>query len=59
MDHVRLDFGNMMAPLLARGVEPEALTGELAAAFTRAHGAVESARSAFWTYRMRRRRWAR
>jgi glucose-6-phosphate isomerase len=45
MDHVRLDFGNMMAPLLASGLEPEAFSGELAEGFTRAHGAVESARS--------------
>jgi glucose-6-phosphate isomerase len=46
MDDVRLDFGNMMAPLLTGGVDPGAFSGELAEAFARAHGAVESSRSA-------------
>jgi glucose-6-phosphate isomerase len=46
MDQVRLDFGNMMAPLLDGGVEPEAFSGPLTEAFARAHAAVESSRSA-------------
>jgi glucose-6-phosphate isomerase len=45
MDRVRLDFGNMMAPLLDGGVDPKAFSGGLTEAFARAYRAVEASRA--------------
>ena len=45
MTSIRLDYGNLMAPLLAGGVEPAAFTGELTDRFGAAHAAVEATRS--------------
>jgi glucose-6-phosphate isomerase len=45
MASVRLDFGNLMAPLLRNGVPAEALSGELARGFAAAHRAVEATRA--------------
>ncbi|HUF76580.1 MAG TPA: glucose-6-phosphate isomerase [Longimicrobiales bacterium] len=45
MDRVRLDFANMMAPLVEKGVEPAALSGELAERFAEAWRTVEASRA--------------
>ncbi|HSH76866.1 MAG TPA: glucose-6-phosphate isomerase [Longimicrobiales bacterium] len=45
MDGVRLDFGNLMAPGLEGGVDPQSFAGELSRTFAEAHGAVERLRS--------------
>ena len=46
MNSLRLDFGNIMAPALASGVEAAHFDGQMAAAFGQAHAAVEAQRSA-------------
>ena len=46
MDRVRLDFGNMMAPLVENGVEADHLSGELAERFAAAQRAVDASRAA-------------
>jgi glucose-6-phosphate isomerase len=46
MASTRLDFSNLMAPLLEGGVQPEAFSGELSRRFADAHRAVESSRAA-------------
>jgi glucose-6-phosphate isomerase len=45
VDRIRLDFGNMMAPRVAKGIEPDDLAGELATRFAEAHGVVEASRA--------------
>lgn len=45
MDRVRLDYSNFMATALDGGVDPDALSGEMADAFTSAHAAVEASHS--------------
>jgi len=46
MSSIRLDYGNLMAPLVEGGVDPEALSGELAERFADARGQVEASRAA-------------
>ena len=46
MNSLRFDFGKIMAPALASGVEAAHFDGELADAFGEAHAAVEAQRSA-------------
>jgi len=46
MEHVRFDFGNMMAPRVAGGIDPAALGGPLTEGFQRAHARFEARRSA-------------
>jgi len=44
MDQVRFDYGNLMAPRVEGGTDPDALEGPLAAAFERAHARFERRR---------------
>jgi glucose-6-phosphate isomerase len=46
MNSLRLDFGNVMAPALASGVEAAHFDEQMAAAFGEAHSTVEAQRSA-------------
>jgi len=45
MDSVRFDFGNIMAPALAGGVDATLFDGGMAEAFAKAHEAVEAQRA--------------
>ena len=46
MDPIRLDFGNLMAPLVDGGVDPALLAGQMSGAFRQAHAVVEERRAA-------------
>ena len=46
MERVRIDFGNLMAPLVAGGVDPEALRGAMADRFRVVRSEVETLRDA-------------
>jgi glucose-6-phosphate isomerase len=46
MDPVRIDFGNLMAPLVTGGADPEALRGAMADRFTAVQEQVEKRRDA-------------